>query len=79
MISIELLMMVIVGSLSTVWGALIGALLVTLLPHALEHFESAKLFVYGTIMTLVVMFMPNGLASSLFGGLQRLLRSGRSA
>ncbi len=79
MISIELLMMVIVGSLSTVWGSLIGALLVTLLPHALEHFESAKLFVYGTIMTLVVMFMPNGLASSLYGSLRQLVTAGRKA
>ena len=79
MISIELLMMVIVGSLSTVWGSLIGALVVTLLPHALEHFESAKLFVYGTIMTLVVMFMPNGLASSLYGSLRQLVTAGRKA
>ncbi len=79
MVSIELLMMVIVGSLSTVWGSLVGALLVTLLPHVLEHFESAKLFVYGTLMTLVVMFMPNGLASSLFSGLRRLLGARRSA
>lgn len=77
MISIELLMMVIVGSLSTVWGSLVGALLVTLLPHVLEHFESAKLFVYGTIMTLVVMFMPNGLASGLYASISRLF-TGRS-
>ncbi len=77
MVSIELLMMVIVGSLSTIWGALIGALLVTLLPHMLEHFESAKLFIYGTIMTLVVMFLPNGLASGLFGAATRLVRIGK--
>ena len=51
----------------------------TLLPHALEHFESAKLFVYGTIMTLVVMFMPNGLASSLYGSLRQLVTAGRKA
>lgn len=76
MISIELLMMVIVGSLSTIWGSLIGAVLVTLLPHALEHFESAKLLVYGTIMTLVVMYMPNGLASSLYASLRRIVQSG---
>lgn len=75
MISIELLMMVIVGSLSTIWGSLVGALLVTLLPHALEHFEAAKLLVYGTLMTLVVMFMPNGLASGLFAGLRRLAQA----
>lgn len=78
LLSIELLMMVIVGSLSTIWGALVGALLVVLLPHMLEHFEAAKLFIYGAIMTLVVMFMPNGLASTLFAGVNRLLRGDRA-
>ncbi|MFC4626155.1 branched-chain amino acid ABC transporter permease [Daeguia caeni] len=72
MMSIELLMMVMVGSLSTIWGGLFGAALVILLPQALEHFENAKLFIYGTIMTLVVMFMPSGLASSAFHLIQRL-------
>lgn len=78
MMAIELLMMVIVGSLSTVWGALIGAALIVVLPHALEHFEVAKLFVYGTVMTLVVMYLPNGLASSLFSAGARLFRSEKS-
>lgn len=74
MMSIELLMMVMVGSLSTIWGALFGAALVILLPQALEHFETAKLFIYGTIMTLVVMFMPSGLATSAFHLIQRVFK-----
>ena len=78
MMSIELLMMVMIGSLSTIWGALFGAALVVLLPQFLEHFETAKLFIYGTILTLVVMFMPSGLASTAFAGIQRLARRGGS-
>ena len=73
MMSIELLMMVMIGSLSTVWGALFGAALVVLLPQVLEHAETAKMFIYGTILTLVVMFMPSGLASSGFALVRRLI------
>lgn len=64
-LSIDLLMMVIVGSLSTVWGALLGAFLIVLLPNLLEDFENAKMLVYGLAMTVIVMFMPNGLASGI--------------
>lgn len=72
MMSIELLMMVMIGSLSTIWGALFGAALVILLPQFLEHAETAKMFIYGTVLTLVVMFMPSGLASSGFAAIKRL-------
>lgn len=64
-LSIELLMMVIVGSLSTVWGALFGALAIVVLPNLLEGFDHAKLLIYGLVMVAVMMFAPNGLAESL--------------
>jgi branched-chain amino acid transport system permease protein len=73
MMSIELLMMVMIGSLSTIWGALVGAMLVVLLPQFLEHFATAKMLIYGTILTVVVMFMPSGLASSAYTAISRVL------
>jgi branched-chain amino acid transport system permease protein len=78
-LSIDLLMMVIVGSLSTVWGALLGAFLIILLPNLLENFDTAKLLVYGVAMTAIVMFMPNGLASGLLDLLRRTGRRGQRA
>lgn len=64
-LSIELLMMVIVGSLTTVWGALLGAFAIVLLPNLLEGFDQAKLLVYGLVMVATMMFAPNGLADSI--------------
>lgn len=69
--SIELVVMVIVGGAGSVWGALIGATLLTLLPEYLRVMKDYDVLIYGTLVILVVMFAPRGIA----GGLEyRLLR-----
>lgn len=60
-LSIELLVMVVVGSVASPWGALFGALFVTLLPQVLEDLEQYKLLIYGVILTVVVVYLPDGL------------------
>lgn len=65
-LSIELLMMVIVGSLSTIWGAIFGAFAIIVLPNLLEGFDHAKLLIYGLAMVVIMMFSPNGLGETLF-------------
>ena len=40
--SIELLMMVVLGSLTRVSGAIVGAFIITVLPVAFEHFEDPE-------------------------------------
>jgi branched-chain amino acid transport system permease protein len=70
-LSIELLMMVIVGSLSTIWGAVFGAAALTILPNLLEGFDEIKTFAYGAVMTIIILFMPNGLAEGIFTGALR--------
>lgn len=70
-LSIDLLMMVIVGSLSTLWGSLLGAVLIVMLPHLLESFDSAKLLIYGVAMIAIIMFVPDGLASGLWRAVSR--------
>lgn len=64
-LSIELLLMVIVGSVSSPWGALFGALFVTVLPTFLEDFEQYKLLIYGVILTIVMIYMPDGFGSTV--------------
>jgi branched-chain amino acid transport system permease protein len=73
--SIELLIVCIVGSMRSVWGALFGALLLTVLPNVLEGFNDYKLFVYGLIMVAIMMFMPEG----LFHGLVEFARRSQRA
>ena len=72
-LSIELLIIVMVGSLRSVWGALFGAAVVTILPAALENFSDYKLFIYGVVMVLIMMFLPDGLFHGAVQGVSRLL------
>lgn len=72
-LSIELLIIVIVGSLRSVWGALFGAAIITVLPTALEHFNDYKLFIYGVVMVLIMLFLPDGLFHGVVEGANRLM------
>ncbi|MCK1394439.1 branched-chain amino acid ABC transporter permease [Bradyrhizobium sp. 1] len=72
-LSIELLVMVIVGSVRSVWGALLGATLVTVLPSLLDRFEDYKLFAYGVAMVIIVMIMPEGLFQAMIEASQKLI------
>ncbi|HPA47918.1 MAG TPA: branched-chain amino acid ABC transporter permease [bacterium] len=59
--SILLLTMVAVGGMANVWGAVLGAVLLTLLPEYLRAFEDYDVLVYGGILIGILMFMPQGL------------------
>lgn len=73
-LSVELLMMVIIGSLSTVWGALFGAAFITVMPMLLEDFEAVKPLVYGLLMVAIMVLMPNGMADAAVSAAMRRLR-----
>ena len=63
--SIELLMMVVLGSLTRVSGAIVGAFIITVLPVIFEHFEDYKTLVFGITMVLIMKFMPSGLVDGV--------------
>lgn len=75
--SIELLMMVVIGSLSRVSGAITGAFIITVLPILFDRFEDYRTLVFGVTMVLIMKFMPTGLVDGLFSLGARLLRSER--
>jgi len=59
--SILILMMVILGGASNLWGAILGAIIITILPEALRKFEELDVLVYGIILTLSLLFMRKGI------------------
>jgi branched-chain amino acid transport system permease protein len=61
MFSILLLMMVVVGGTGTLWGALLGAAVLTLLPEDLRGLEDFETLAYGAILMTVLLFMPQGI------------------
>jgi branched-chain amino acid transport system permease protein len=75
MFSILLLMMVVVGGAETIWGALVGAVLLTLLPEYLRGLEDLEVLVYGAILLVVLIFMPRGILE----GLHKAFRRGAGA
>jgi len=72
--SIDLLMMVVLGSLTRVSGAIVGAFIITILPVLFEHFEDYKTLVFGITMVLIMKFMPSGLVEGVLSLGSRLLR-----
>jgi len=63
--SADLVIMVVIGGMGSIWGSLFGAGLITLLPEWVDVFETYKDFVHGGILVLVLLFLPQGLVSGL--------------
>ncbi|WP_460176189.1 branched-chain amino acid ABC transporter permease [Thermodesulfovibrio hydrogeniphilus] len=59
--SILVLMMVIIGGMRSLWGAVVGALIITFLPEALRGFKEYDILVYGIVLTLSLLFLRNGI------------------
>jgi len=64
--SIVLLAMVAVGGMASVWGAMIGAALLTLLPEYLRAFHDYDILIYGSILLVIMIFLPQGLFAGIF-------------
>ena len=67
--SIELVTMVVLGGMASTWGAVFGALVLTFLPELLVVFEDYEVMIFGAILMLMMIFLPQG----LFVGLQELI------
>lgn len=63
--SIELVTMVVVGGMASVFGSIIGAALLTMLPQLLSTFEGWETVVFGLILMLCMIFLPRGLVPTL--------------
>jgi len=63
--SVELLTMVVIGGLGSVYGSFLGAALLTLLPEFLRAAQDYDIIIYGAMLMLMVMFMPGGLVRGI--------------
>ena len=63
--SIELVTMVVIGGMASVYGSVLGAVLLTALPQALASFEGWETVVFGAILMLCMIFLPKGLVPTL--------------
>jgi len=62
MVSVIVVVMAVMGGLASIWGAVFGAGIVVMLKHELLlGFGELEIIIYGLILMLVMIFMPEGL------------------
>ncbi|HJV66404.1 MAG TPA: branched-chain amino acid ABC transporter permease [Geomonas sp.] len=72
-ISIELLTMVVIGGLGSIYGSILGALLLTLLPELLRAFQDFDIVVYGVLLISMTIYLPGGLVRGIPSLFRRLM------
>ncbi len=73
--SVELVTMVIIGGLGSIYGSFLGAAILTLLPEFLRVFHDFDIVIYGLLLIVMTMFMPGG----LIGGFEALAAAIKTA
>jgi len=73
--SILVLVFVVLGGIGNIWGSIIAAALLTVLPELLRAFADYRMLVYAIVLILVMLVTNNPMLRSLFGQLSR--RKGR--
>jgi branched-chain amino acid transport system permease protein len=70
--SLELVTMVVIGGMASVYGSVVGAVLLTALPQALTSFEGWETVAFGAILMLCMIFLPKGLVPTLAAKLSKV-------
>ncbi len=72
MVSVELVVMVVVGGMGSIWGSLLGVAVLYSLPQFLTEIEDMEMAVFGLVLIVVLMLSPKGLAGIIDKGFQSL-------
>ncbi len=63
--SVKLVTMVVIGGVASLWGALLGASVLSILPEVLTVFEDYDVLIFGAILVTIMIFLPDGLLKGL--------------
>lgn len=66
--SVQLITMVVLGGMASLWGGIAGTVFLTVMPEFLRSYQNLEVIIYGLILILCMMFLPQGLA----GGISKL-------
>ena len=72
--SILILVFVVLGGLGNMWGSVIAAAALTILPEALRQFADYRMLVYAIVLILVMLITNNPFFKDLKGRAQEALR-----
>ncbi len=76
--SIELVTMVVLGGMASTYGAVFGAIVLTFLPELLVVFEDFEVMIFGAILMLMMIFLPQGLFVGMQNLVQRMMNKRRT-
>lgn len=65
--SILVLVFVVLGGLGNIWGSVIAATVLTILPEALRGFDDYRMLIYAIVLILVMLATNNAQAKTLLG------------
>ena len=71
--SIEILVMVVLGGMGSMFGSLISATVLTALPEVLRAFDQYRMVAYSLVLVIVMIFKPSGLFGTYDFSLSRIL------
>lgn len=63
--SLNLVVMTALGGAGTLWGPLLGVLLLTFLPDFISYLQNVQLIINGLVLLVTIVFFPGGLAGVL--------------
>lgn len=69
--SIELVTMVVLGGMASVFGSIVGAAVLTLLPQLLSTLEGWETVAFGLVLMASMIFLPKGIVPTLRARLRR--------
>lgn len=59
--SITILAMVVLGGMGSIWGSILGAVVLTVAPEALRDLSDYRMVIFGLIMMIVMLVRPQGI------------------
>lgn len=72
-VSLNFIIFLLFGGMQTMWGPVLGAVLLTGLPEALRFAKEYRLIVYGLIIVIVILKRPQGLLTRTPTGIEKRL------
>jgi branched-chain amino acid transport system permease protein len=64
---VQALAMAVLGGQNSLWGPLVGASILTLLPEVSRGFADYRTVVQGALLMLIIIYLPHGIADTLVG------------
>ena len=76
-VSVDFVIMVVVGGMGSIWGTLLGTAFITLLPEWIEALDTYKDIIHGLILVLILLFLPQGLVTGITDAVRTRIALGR--